>query len=335
MTVRAFAPGRVNLIGDHTDHTGGLVLPMAIHLGTTVEGERGGDVVELRSAHEPEPAVVRIDVGHDDLGTVPGAAGWASMVAGVVSEIGPTQGFVGEVSSTVPIGAGLSSSASLLVAVALALGADRPPLELARACQRAEQRSTGVPCGVMDPLASVAGVAGSALFVDTTTGAWQPVALPEGVEVVAVHSGESRALAGSGYSQVRDRCVAAAQLLGDLRLAGAEAWRDVDDPPVRSAARHVIGENQRVRRAVAAAESGDAVGLGHAMGQSHASLAALGVSTPTLDALVERLVATPGVLGARLTGAGFGGCVVAVCRPGALDEGWRVAPSAGAWVRVD
>ncbi|MGY6500894.1 MAG: galactokinase [Acidimicrobiales bacterium] len=331
MTVRAFAPGRVNLIGDHTDHTGGWVLPMAIHLGTTVVGERGGEVVELRSADEPDPAVVALaDPDAASVGT-----GWARMVAAVVAEVRPSEGFAGRVTTTLPIGAGLSSSASLQVAVALALGAQLPPLELAQACQRAEQRSTGVPCGVMDQLASVAGEEGSALLIDTTTGEWRPVTLPGGAEVVVVHSGQARTLAGSGYADVRDRCVAATEALGDLRLVDPDAWQAVADPSVRAAARHVIGENRRVQRFVAAAADGDIAAMGEAMSESHRSLGELGVSTPELDALVDRLGSVPGVLGARLTGAGFGGCVVALCHHGSLTEGWRVRPSAGAQVRVE
>ena len=188
--MRAFAPGRVNLIGDHTDHTGGLVLPMAIELGTTVEGRVGGSTVELRSDWSGEPAVVALDV------TDPAAVepAWARYVAGVVAELRPQSGFVGTVTTTLPVGAGLSSSAALEVAVALALGFDGPPLALAQLCQRAEQAASGVPCGIMDQLASAAGVDGHALRIDCTTLEVTPVPIPDDVDVLVVHSGQSRSL---------------------------------------------------------------------------------------------------------------------------------------------
>ncbi len=187
------APGRVNLIGDHTDYLGGLVLPMAIHLGTTVEGEPGGDTVTLTSADQTEPAVVPLDV--EDPTTV--APGWARYVAGVVAEVRPATGFTGTVTTTLPIGGGLSSSAALEVAVALALGFDGPPLALEEACQRAEQRASGVPSGIMDQLASAAGVDGHALLIDCRSLEVRPVAVPEDVEIVVVDSGEARTLVGS------------------------------------------------------------------------------------------------------------------------------------------
>lgn len=331
-TVVATAPGRVNLIGDHTDTTGGWCLPMAIDLATTVRAERCGDTVELRSSAEPDPAAVALGV------TDPAAVDprWARYVAGVVAEVRPTVGLRGTVDSTVPPGAGLSSSAALEVAVALALGAEGPPLQLALLCQRAEQGASRVPCGVMDQLASVAGVAGHALLIDCTTLAVEPVPMPGDVEVVAVHSGEPRRLAGSAYAERRAQVEAATALVGPLRDASPALAEAIDDPLLRRRARHVVSENARVHAFVAALRSGDAAAAGALMVDSHASLRDdFAVSTPALDALVERLLATPGVLGARLTGAGFGGCAVALCRPGALEPGqgvWRLRPSAGAQV---
>ena len=326
--VVAVAPGRVNLIGDHTDTTGGLVLPMAIDLATTVAGSPGGDTVVLRSGDEPEPAVVPLDV------TDPAAVepGWARYVAGVVAEMAPNVGFTGAVSTTLPVGAGLSSSAALEVAVALALGFDGSPLELALLCQRAEQRASGVPCGVMDQLASAAGVDGSALLINCHDLSVTPVSLPPDVEVRVVHSGEPRTLAGSAYAERRAEVEAAEKALGPLRLIRDVAAVDaLDDQVLRRRARHVVTENERVRATVTALADGDLSAVGRAMAASHASLRNdFEVSTPGLDALVGRLSATGGVWGARLTGAGFGGCVVALTEPGALTEGWRVEPSAGA-----
>lgn len=324
----AFAPGRVNLIGEHTDHTGGLALPMAVHLGTTVRFDAtGGDEVRFTSAEEAEPAVVPLDV--DDPASVEPA--WARYVAGVVAEVSPRAGGTGTVATTLPVGAGLSSSAALEVALALAMGFEGAPIELARACLRAEQQASGVPCGLMDQLASAAGVAGHALLVDFTTEVVTPVRLPEGVEVVAVHSGQARTLVGSAYAERSAACERAAVDVGPLREASVEDLAAVDDPAVRRRARHVITENARVTAFVAALEASDLVVAGALMDDSHRSLRDdFEVSTDALDALVDRLQATPGVFGARLTGAGFGGCAVALCEPGALSEGWRLDPVDGA-----
>ena len=335
--VRAVAPGRVNLIGDHTDHTGGLVLPMAVDLSTTVEGRRGGDRVVLRSADRPEPAVVALD-GGDPAAAEPS---WARYVAGVVAELRPAEGFDGTVTTTLPIGGGLSSSAALEVAVALALGAPAgDPLALAALTQRAEQQASGVPCGIMDQLASAAGRAGHALLIDCHALTVEPVAVPADAEVVVVDSGEARALAGSAYAERAAQCEAAAAVIGPLREAGPGAEAAIGDPVLRARARHVLTENDRVRRTAEALRLADLALVGAAMQESHASLRDdFAVSTPALDALVARLDATPGVWGARLTGAGFGGCVVALCSPGALagwgpERSWVVRPSAGARVEL-
>lgn len=327
--MRIFAPGRVNVIGDHTDYTGGYVLPMAIDLGTTVVGDRGGDVVRLRSAAEPEEAVVPLDV------TDPSVVepGWARYVAGVVAEVRPDEGFAGDVMTTLPVGAGLSSSAALEVAVALALGFEGTPLELARACRRAEQRASGVPCGIMDQLASAAGVDGALLLIDCRSEEVQPVALPASAAVVAVHSGQERTLAGSAYADRRAECEAAEAEIGPLRDAKPTDVERLADPTLRARARHVVSENARVLAFVDALGEGDLTAAGALMVASHRSLAEdFAVSTPALDELVARLVATPGVHGARLTGGGFGGAVVALADPGAGVDGWWLQPSRGAGV---
>ena len=330
--VTAVAPGRVNLIGDHTDTTGGLVLPMAIDLATTITGHRGGDKVVLVSADEPAPAVVPLSVDEPSSLT----PSWARYVAGVVAELRPAQGFTGEVHTTLPLGAGLSSSAALEVAVALALGFDGTALELARLTQRAEHRAAGVPCGIMDQLASASGVAGHALLIDCHTETVEPIALPPGAEIRVIHSGEPRTLAGSPYADRRAELDAAEHVVGPLRLVDDPSrLRAMEDPVMTRRARHVVTENTRVRAFVAALGRGDLAAAGALMAASHASLRDdFEVSTPGLDALVDRLDATPGVYGARLTGAGFGGCVVALTEPGALDEGWLVTASAGASVAV-
>ncbi|MEX2293614.1 MAG: galactokinase [Acidimicrobiales bacterium] len=324
---RVFAPGRVNLIGEHTDYSGGLVLPMAIQLGTTVEFEPGGDIVHLVSADEPLPAVTPIEVA-DVAADEPA---WARLVAAVVAEVGPSVGGQGSVSTTLPIGAGLSSSASLEVAVALALGFEGSALELALLCQRAERRAWGVPCGIMDQLASAAGAAGHALLIDCTTNSAIPVAIPEEADILAVHSGQTRTLAGSAYADRRAACEQAAAIIGPLRDASPADLARIDDPVVRSRARHVVNESARTLAFVEALHGGELESAGRLMTESHASLRDdFEVSTPILDALVDRLAQTSGVLGVRLTGAGFGGCVVVLCERGAVTEGWRLMPSDGA-----
>jgi galactokinase len=326
--VAARAPGRVNLIGDHTDYTGGLVLPMAIDRWTTVRGVRRDGEVRLRSDAEEAAVRLALPVGDPAMVTPP----WGRYVAAVAAELGAgAAGIDGTVETTVPVGAGLASSAALEVAAALALGHSGPPLELARLCQRAEHRAVGVPCGIMDQLASAAGVEGAALCIDCTSLTITPVPVPDDVDVVVVHSGEQRALAGSAYTSRAAECTAAEQLIGPLRLASPAALEAIADPVVRRRARHVITENERVRQTAVALTAGDVVTAGRLMTASHGSLRDdFEVSTPTLDALVARLVAIPGVLGARLTGAGLGGCVVALARPGAVSDGWVVRAVAGA-----
>lgn len=332
--VRAFAPGRVNVIGDHTDYTGGFVLPCAIDRGTTVTLERSSQpVLSLRSLSEPAPAEVKLPVG-DPAAVTPR---WARYVAGVAAEVGATTGGVGFVETTLPVAAGLSSSAALEVALALALGHTGSPTELAQLCQRAEQRAVGVPCGVMDQLASVSGVEGHCLLIDCATLAVTPVALPDDVGIVVVDSREPRTLVTSAYAERRAACERAAAQIGPLRDATLDDLDGVTDPVARRRARHVLTENRRVLDTVAAFNARDAAGAGAAMRASHASLRDdFAVSTEGLDRLVAALDAHPAVHGARLTGAGFGGCAVALVDAGSADavaeafDGWVVRASAGA-----
>ena len=329
MLVRASAPGRVNLIGDHTDYTGGWVFPMAVDRATTVELTTGGPVVRLASAAEPDPAVVPVDVA-DPASVGPG---WARYVAGVVAEVRPAEGGTGTVATTLPLGAGLSSSAALEVAVALALGFEGTALELAQACQRAEQRAWGVRTGIMDQLASAAGVAGHALLIDCGALSVTPVPLPPEVEVVVADSGERRSVAASAYAERRRQCEAAAAVVGPLRAASLDDVATLEDAVTRRRARHVVTENARVLAFAERLRAGDLASAGRLMTESHASLRDdFEVSTPALDRLVGGLVEADGVYGARLTGAGFGGCVVALARPGTPVPGWRLRPSGGATV---
>ena len=331
MTIEAYAPGRVNLIGEHTDYTGGLVLPMAVQMGITITGEAVGERVVLESDLDGEPAIVELDVD-DPAGVEPA---WARYVAGVVAEARPEHGFIGQVRSTLPMGMGLSSSAALEVAVALAIGVRGTAPEVATLCQRAEQRASGVPCGVMDQLTSLAGVEGHAALIDCTNLTVTPVELPERAEVVVVDSGEPRTLAGSGYADRRAQCEAAQAVIGPLAQASLDDLEALDDPVLRRRAHHVITENGRVLAFVNALGAGDLAEAGRLMAASHASLRDdFEVSTPGLDEMVAGLVTKKGVYGARLTGGGFGGSLVVLAAPGALRHGTTVVPSGGARVRT-
>jgi len=328
-SVRAQAPGRVNVIGDHTDHTGGYALPIAVDRGTVVDIEPGGDWVELRSDAEPEVARVPVDI--DDPASL--HPPWARYVGGVVVATRPPSGGRGTVRTTLPVGAGLSSSAALEVAVALALGFAGTALELAMACQRAEHLASGVPSGVMDQLASAAGKAGHALLIDCSACTVAPVPLPDGIALVVVHSGQARTLAGTAYAERRAQCESAARIIGPLRQATVTDVERLADPVLRRRARHVVTENARVLACVEALGAGDLAAVGRLMVESHRSLKDdFEVSTDALDGLVRALVATPGVYGARLTGAGFGGCAVALAAADSPVGGWRFQPADGASV---
>jgi galactokinase len=321
------APGRVNLIGDHTDYTGGLVFPMAIDRWTDIEYTTGGDRVELVSADEPEPVSFDLPVVVDPATVSPG---WGRYVAAVAAELGATTGIRGTVSTNIPVGAGLSSSAALEVATGLALGHRGTQVDLARLGQRAEHRATGVPCGIMDQLCIASAVEGHAVLIDCTTFEITPSPVPDDVEIV-IRFVAQRTLEGSEYGERVAQCAAAETAIGPLRVATVDDTSAIDDPTVRARARHVITENQRVRVFAAALAAGDYRTAGDVMIDGHRSLRDdFATSTPVMDAAVEQLCATPGVFGARMTGGGFGGCVVALCEPGAAVDGWVVRPVGGA-----
>jgi galactokinase len=330
LRVSATAPGRVNLIGDHTDYMGGLVLPMAIQLGVTVTGELSGDCIELASDDFAEPVSIPLPV-HDPGSVLPE---WGRYAAGVAAQLGATTGFRGRISSTLPAGSGLSSSAAVEVALALALGDRGTPVEVARRCQAAEQLATGVPCGIMDQLCSAAGIAGHALLIDCSTLEITPVRIPPSAAVWVVHSGERRRLVGSEYATRRSECEQAEAAIGPLRSADPSAIAGLADPVLRARARHVRSECDRVAAFGAAIAQEDLLAAGALMDESHRSLRDdFEVSTSRLDELVDRLRTVRGVYGARLTGGGFGGCAVVLADPEVELEGWRVRPSPGASVR--
>ena len=325
MTIHVRAPGRVNLIGDHTDYTGGMVMPMTIDRWTEIRAIPA-DTISLRSDDEAEPAELELRIDNPQDVEPP----WAKYVAGVVAEMQPYGGINGTVTTDIPIGAGLSSSAALELAVALALGFDGDALGLAQLCRRAEIRASGVPCGIMDQLVIAAGVADHALLIDCGDVTIEPVRLPDNVQVV-VQFVAHRALVGSAYAQRVAECASAEALIGPLRLAILNDTASITDEVIRSRAQHVVSENQRVRDFAAAIGAGDLRAAGMLMVASHASLRDLYLtSTPVMDDAVEQMMAQPGVYGARMTGGGFGGCIVALTAPGALAEGWVVRAVDGA-----
>ncbi|MEY4230064.1 MAG: galactokinase, partial [Actinomycetota bacterium] len=316
----ARAPGRVNLIGDHTDYTGGLVFPMTIDRFTEIRfaetRSAGRRSVHLTSDDEPQPVEIPLDIA--DPTTV--EPSWGRYVAGVVAEMAdrPTNsgtagphGITGHMHTTIPIGAGLSSSAALEVAAALALGFEGTPLELAQLCQRAENRASGVPSGIMDQLCIAAGVADHALLIDCGALTVTPTPLPPDVEVV-VQFIAHRTLVGSAYADRVAECAAAVREIGPLRTATLDDAQSIADPIVRARALHVVSENRRVRDFAAALSADDRRDAGALMLASHASLRDhFDTSTPAMDTAVERIAATRGVHGARMSGGGFGGGVVA------------------------
>lgn len=329
MTIHVRAPGRVNLIGDHTDYTGGLVMPMTINRWTEIRAIPA-DTITLHSDDEAEPAELQLEI--DDPQHV--EPHWARYVAGVVAEMRPYGGFIGTVATDIPIGAGLSSSAALELAVALALGFDGDALSLAQLCRRAEIRASGVPCGIMDQLVIATGVADHALLIDCGDLTIEPVRIPDEVDIVVKFIAH-RALVGSAYARRVAECETAESLIGPLRTADLSDTLAIADPAIRARAQHVVSENQRVREFARALRTGDLAAAGSLMVASHNSLRDLYVtSTPVMDEAVEQLMSRPGVYGARMTGGGFGGCVVALTEPGAIDDGWVVRAVDGAH-RVD
>ncbi len=312
------APGRVNLMGDHTDYNQGLVLPMAIDRDLLIGVRpRSDGLVRIRSldvhVSRGEVVVVAADGSTDPGGSEPG---WERLVAAVVRALAergrPAVGIDAGVASAVPMERGLASSAAFEVAVGLALSDAAEwslrPAELAMACRDAEEVATGVPCGIMDQLACLLGRAGQALRIDCRSLEVRPVQVPADLAVLALDPAVPRRLEASGYAELRAACEADAARLGIPALRDATLEQIRDEPR----ARHVVSEDLRVEAVARALDRGQIAALSEPFVASHASLRDdLGVSTPELDGLIEALVGA-GAVGARPTGAGWGGSVVAL-----------------------
>ena len=320
------APGRVNLIGEHTDYNLGFVLPIAVDLDCYVASapnRRGTLAVYTANFDQSrEWPIDRIPA----LGPV---GDWSDYVVGVARQLPLGRGRDVLIRSEVPLGSGLSSSAALEVATALALGefhsslGGLPDIELVRLARRAENEFVGMPCGIMDQYASVFGQAGAALLIDCRSLESEPVKLPEGASIVAVNSMVKHELGQSAYAQRVAECAEAAAEMGtaNLREATTEQLDSIHDPIARRRARHVLSENQRVLDFVAASRSGDLDTMGRLLLESHRSLQHdYEVSCEEIDFLVDSALEIQGVLGARITGGGFGGCTVNLVDTRVLDR---------------
>jgi galactokinase len=327
----AVAPGRVNMLGEHVDYNDGVVLPAAIDRAVRVAAQPRRDrQVHLTALDLNESAAFDLDHLAEKVSLtgdpLPAWAKYPAGVAWVLQQNGyAVSGIDAAFTSDVPIGAGLSSSAAVEVAFAALWrelgGWDASAMTLARLSQAAENRYVGVNCGLMDQFASAHGVEGHCLYFDTRSLDWKPVSLPAGTVIVIANSLVKRSLATSAYNERRAACEQAVELLKP-RLPGIRALRDVSTTDftrlahhlpelIAMRARHIVEECARVEEAVDCLNRGDGDGFGRLMIAGHASLRDLyEVSCPELDVLVDTAKSLPGCLGARLTGAGFGGCTV-------------------------
>jgi galactokinase len=321
------APGRVNLIGGHTDYTEGFVLPLAIDRAVWVAAARRTDrqvrAVALTLGPDEQQAFSLNSLRPDP------AVRWGNYVRGVLALLERAghglDGLDLAFSGNVPIGAGLSSSAALEVAIAVTardlFGLNLSGPEMARLCQQAEHEFAGTQCGLMDQLVSVLGRAGHALLIDCRHLTWEPVALPPDIAVVVCDTGKRRGLADSAYNERRAQCNEGALRLGvpalrDLDVQTFESRADELPPRLRKRCRHVVHENDRTLRAAQALREGDLAAVGELLNESHASLRDMyEVSCDELDLMAALAQSQPGCWGARMTGAGFGGCIVALVDP--------------------
>ena len=317
------APGRVNLIGEHTDYNLGLVLPMAINLACRVAAAPSNDgFLRVFSLQLGAGSQWRIgDIPHASP-----AGDWTDRVVGIAWELFrrgfDVRGANLLIDSEVPLGSGLSSSAALGVSLALALGGPREPLELAQLARAAEMDFVGVPCGIMDQFIAASGREGSAVLLDCRSLQSRVVTLPSGIAVVTANSMVKHQLGDSAYRTRVEECAAASRTLGVRSLRDAElAKLAALDGILLKRARHVVTENARVERFVEASEAGNIAQMGRLMNESHASLRDdYEVSCEELDFLAETALDVEGVYGARMVGGGFGGSTVNLARADAVER---------------
>ncbi len=323
-TVTMRASGRVNLIGEHTDYNGGFVLPTAISQETVVELKLNPDSKLVRAESSNTGKRFECALGSEKL-----THSWSDYIQGVVRILSSVRtipcGFDIKIDSHVPMGSGLSSSAALEVALFRALNEafdfGLQDVEIARLCQRVENEFVGARVGIMDPMACSLARPGSALFLDTRDLSYRVVDLPKELDLIVISSGISHRNVGGGYNERRAQCETACRELGinelrDLSVSDLPKLDRLSDV-LKRRARHVITENERVVQAVKAIEERDLPRLGHLFKESHLSMKLdYETSIPEIDLLVELTNSEPDVYGARLTGGGFGGSIVAIAKKG-------------------
>ena len=328
--IATYAPGRAELLGNHTDYNEGYVLALAVDRGTTLTGRcRDDRVVQLRSRELDRTESIPLD----ELAAEK-VADWSRYTLGVVDQFRrhalPVAGFEAEISGNLPLGAGLSSSASLENATGLfllkAFGGKVAPLEIARLSQMAEHEFVGVRCGLLDQIASLMSRAGHATFIDCRSYQIEHTPLAENVSVIIANSGVKHALVEGEYNTRRTDCEAAARALGvpalrDVDRARLETEKGKLDDRIYRRALHVVGENERVLAGVEALRRGDIAAFGQLMFESHeSSRFNFENSCPELDQLVAAARGTPGVFGARLSGGGFGGATINLVEKGREEQ---------------
>ncbi|XP_076031252.1 galactokinase-like isoform X2 [Oratosquilla oratoria] len=329
------APGRVNIIGGHTDYNEGFVFPMALPLVTVVVGKKTSDgicCIKTLMPSADEPRMVEFQVPTAENPLKPSKPYWANYVKGVIQNFhGPVSGFVAVVNSSVPLGGGLSSSAALEVATYTFLEAiTQDPAESlkakALACQKAEHTFANMPCGIMDQFISTMGKAGNLLFIDCRTLESKCVALDDpDIVILITNSNVRHTLRGSEYPLRRIHCQKAAVMLGmkslrDAAIEDLEKYKDCMSDTMYRHARHVITEIKRTQDCEVALVNKDYQNFGRMITECHYSLKNdFEVSCPELDELVALAVEVPGVFGSRLTGGGFGGCTITVVKQDSVD----------------
>ncbi len=328
----AYAPGRVNLLGEHTDYNGGLVLPMPLALGTAVAVSYSDDAGRMQAASSAFDGIETRALNEKATGA------WSDYVLGSVLAAGfdTARGLQVAVDTDLPVGSGLSSSAAIEVgtmrAVLALMNKTMDAQDMAIKARGVENNFVGLPSGIMDQFCVAVGAPGAALFLDTRTLEYREADLPDGFNFVIVHSGVGHKLTDNGYATRVKECADACAALG-VEMLSDLAEADLDrisalPAPLSGRARHIVTENARVKAGVNALAAGDSTRFGALMVESHASQRDdYNVSVPQIDKLVDGAIAA-GALGARLTGGGFGGSIVALVESAKVTE-WCDKVSAG------